>query len=78
MMYGSVGANTNSSYGKCTGELQKLPKFSIKAMEEQFTCITYQEKQDGSVILTNNRCTEQYSSYGKMYGPHSKYRLKSS
>jgi len=31
-------------------------------MEEQFlrlNCITYQEKQNGSVILTNNRRTEQ-------------------
>ena len=31
-------------------------------MEEQFTCfiyITYQGKQNGSVLLTNERCTEQ-------------------
>jgi len=32
-----------------------------KAMEEQFTrliCLTYQGKQNGSVVSTNNQCTE--------------------
>ena len=55
-------------------------------MEEQFTrliCLAYQGKQNGSVLSTNNQCAEQVeqhtnSSNGKMYGPHSKYRLKSS
>ena len=47
---------------KFTSELQKLPKLLIEAMEEQFihlNCITYQEKQNGSVILTKNQFMEQ-------------------
>ena len=44
---------------KCTGKLQKSPQLLSKAMEEQFTHLTYQGKRNGSVVLTNNQCTEQ-------------------
>ena len=47
---------------KYTGEQQKSPKLLDKAMEEQFTCficITYEGKQNGSVLLTNEWSTEQ-------------------
>ena len=47
---------------KCTGEQQKSPKLLSKAMEKQsacFTCITYQGKQNGSVLGTNEWCMEQ-------------------
>jgi len=61
-MYGAVGAKTNSSYGKMYRQITKnCPNFSSKAMEEQFTrliCLTYQGKQNGSVLSTNNQCTE--------------------
>ena len=41
---------------KCTREQQKSPLLLSKVMEKQFTrfiCITYQGKQDGSVLGTN-------------------------
>ena len=44
-----------------TEEQQKLPSLLSKAMDKQFTrfiCITYQGKQNGSVVSTNNQCTE--------------------
>ena len=40
---------------------EKIAITSIKAMEEQFThliCLIYQGKQNGSVVSTNNQCTE--------------------
>ena len=54
-----------------------------KAMEEQFThsiCLNYQGKQNGSVVSTMYGVVgaNTNSSYGKIYGPHSKYRLKPS
>ena len=39
----------------------RLNWLSSKVMEEQFTrliCLTYQGKQNGSVVSTNNQCTE--------------------
>jgi len=62
MMYGAVGANTNSSYGKMYRRTTKIALTLSKAMEEQFThliCLTYQGKQNCSVVSTNNQCMEQ-------------------
>jgi len=61
MMYEAVEAKTNSSYGKMYRQITKIALTSSKAMEEQFTrliCLTYQRKQNGSVVSTNNQCTE--------------------
>ena len=61
-MYGAVGANTNSSYGKMYRRMTKIALTLSKAMEEQFThliCLTYQGKQNCSVVSTNNQCMEQ-------------------
>ena len=47
---------------KCTGRQQKSPKLLNRKMEEQsthFICITHQGKHNGSVLLTNERYTEQ-------------------
>jgi len=54
--------NTKSSYGKMYRRIAKISLTSSEAMEEQFThftYITYQWKQNGSVLLVNKQCTEQ-------------------
>ena len=49
------------AYGKMYRQITKSPELSSKAMEEQFTrliCLTYQGKQNGSAVSTNNQCME--------------------
>jgi len=61
-MYEAVGANTNSSNGKMYRRTAKIAltfKQSDGEAKHTFHCITYQGKQNGSVLLTNKWCTEQ-------------------
>ena len=65
---------------KCASKQQKLAKLSNRAMEEQLTCficITYQGKQNGSVLLPNDHeiHTEQMKQTQTLpilYEPHNK------
>jgi len=54
--------NTNSPYGKIYKRTAKISK----AMEEQFKhfiYITYQGKENGSILSTNKRCTSSWSEH---------------
>ena len=51
---------------KYTGEQQKLPQVLSKVMGKQstlFICITYQGKQNGSALLTNNDVQSSWSKH---------------
>ena len=68
-------------YGKMYRPTAKFPQLLNKAMEEQSTgyiCIAYQGQQNSSVLLTNERCTEQleWTPYDKMYKRTPKINLR--
>ena len=65
-MYGVIGANTNSSYGKIYGAAQqmslKIVLTLIAEMEKQSTslnCIIYPKEHNGTILSTYEACIKQ-------------------